>query len=83
MMLAYGIKLAQAGNDVEIHRIHDALHGFMSLSPGFKPVKKTYQYINAFLSGKEGGFGQVLSETFGDTPGQSGDSPNPDQNTSD
>ena len=80
---AYGIKLAQAGNDVEIHRIHDALHGFMSLSPGFKPVKKTYQYINAFLSGKEGGFGQVLSETFGDTRGQSGDSPNPDQNTSD
>lgn len=71
---AYGIKLAQAGNDVEIHRIHDALHGFMSLSPGFKPVKKTYQYINAFLSGKEGGFGQVLSETFGDTRGQSGDS---------
>ena len=80
---AYGIKLAQAGNDVEIHRIHDALHGFMSLSPGFKPVKKTYQYINAFLSGKEGGFGQVLSETFGDARGQSGDSPNPDQNMSD
>lgn len=80
---AYGIKLAQAGNDVEIHRIHDALHGFMSLSPGFKPVKKTYQYINAFLSGKEGVFGQVLSETFGDAQGQSGDSPNPDQNTSD
>ena len=80
---AYGIKLAQAGNDVEIHRIHDALHGFMSLSPGFKPVKKTYQYINAFLSGKEGGFGQVLSETFSGAQGQSGDSPSPDQNTSD
>lgn len=60
---AYGRRLAEAGNDVEIHRIHDALHGFMSLSPGFKLVKKAYQYINAFLSNQPEGFGQVLSET--------------------
>lgn len=58
---AYGEKLREFGNDVEIHRIHDALHGFMSLSPGFKPVKRTYRYINDFLSGRSDSFGQVLA----------------------
>mgnify|MGYP000423524753 CR=1 FL=1 len=33
----------------KIHRIHDALHGFMSLNPSFKHVKKAYRYINNFL----------------------------------
>ena len=58
---AYGEKLREFGNDVEIHRIHDALHGFLSLSPGFKPVKRTYRYINDFLSGRSDSFGQVLA----------------------
>ena len=47
---AYGRKLMEFGNVVEMHRIHDALHGFMSLGPGFKHVKKAYRYINAFLN---------------------------------
>ena len=57
---AYGEKLREFGNDVEIHRIHDALHGFLSLSPGFKPVKRTYRYINDFLSGRSDSFGRCL-----------------------
>ena len=47
---AYGKRLAEAGNEVEIHRIRDALHGFITLGSGFKHVKKAYSYINAFLS---------------------------------
>lgn len=47
---AYGEKLEQAGNHVEMHRIPDALHGFFSLPPRFAQVKKTYDIINCFLS---------------------------------
>lgn len=46
---AYGKKLRQAGNLVEIHRIPDSLHGFFSLPPRFVHVKKTYEIINRFL----------------------------------
>jgi acetyl esterase/lipase len=46
---AYGQKLKNAGNVVEMHRIPDCLHGFLSL-PGYPvPVRTAYQYINAFL----------------------------------
>lgn len=47
---AYGKKLLAFNNFVEMHRIHDGLHGFFSLSSSFPQVKKSYQYINAFLS---------------------------------
>ncbi len=47
---AYGKKLMNFGNHVEMHRIHDALHGFLSLSPRFAHVKKAYRYINRFLN---------------------------------
>ena len=57
---AYGEKLREFGNTSRCH-IHDALHGFLSLSPGFKPVKRTYRYINDFLSGRSDSFGQVLA----------------------
>ena len=60
---AYGRKLSEAGNIVEIHRIHDALHGFMSLNPSFKHVKKAYRYINNFLKNESDTFGEVISET--------------------
>lgn len=60
---AYGQKLAEAGNDVEIHRIRDALHGFISLSPNFKHVKKAYSYINAFLSDKTEAAEKIIQET--------------------
>lgn len=45
----YGIRLKKAGNDVEVYRIKDALHGFFMLSPRISQVKTTYQYINEFL----------------------------------
>lgn len=47
---AYGRRLLEAGNFVEMHCIRDALHGFFSMGSGFLPVKKAYRYINAFLS---------------------------------
>ena len=48
---AYGKKLREAGNYVEIHRIPDALHGYFSLPVWFKHVKQTYAIINSFLEG--------------------------------
>lgn len=50
---AYGEKLREAGNWVEIHRIPDALHGFLSLPARFSPVRHTYRIINRFLNQKE------------------------------
>lgn len=49
---AYGRKLAQAGNRVEIVRMKDALHGFISLSPRYAHVRKSYLLINRFLAGR-------------------------------
>lgn len=46
---AYGKKLKQFGNYIEIHRISNALHGFFSLPPRFIHVKKSYEIINHFL----------------------------------
>ena len=47
---AYGKKLMEAGNDVEMHRIPDTIHGFFLLSPLFQEVKDCYTIINNFLS---------------------------------
>ncbi|MDD3217714.1 MAG: alpha/beta hydrolase [Lachnospiraceae bacterium] len=47
---AYGKRLIEAGNDVEMHRIDDALHGFFALSTKYFHVKDTLEYINSFLS---------------------------------
>jgi Esterase/lipase len=47
----YGKKLRDAGNDVEIYRMKDALHSFLMLPPRFIHVKRAYQVINRFLSG--------------------------------
>ena len=46
---AYGDALTIAGNEVEMHRVSGALHGFFSLPPGFQHVKRAYFYINRFL----------------------------------
>ncbi len=46
---AYGKKLRAAGNQVEIVRMPDALHGYFSLPASFKLVKQTYNIINHFL----------------------------------
>lgn len=47
---AYGKRLQEAGNLVQVHRTPDVLHGFFSLPPLFPAVKKSYRMINDFLS---------------------------------
>ncbi len=46
---AYGEKLREAGNTVEIHRISDAIHGFFSLGIKRYPMTECYGIINNFL----------------------------------
>ena len=48
---AYGKKLRAFGNEVEIHRIPDSLHGFFTLPLKFTAVEDCYQKINDFLDG--------------------------------
>ncbi|MCC8103636.1 MAG: alpha/beta hydrolase [Clostridiales bacterium] len=50
---AYGERLRAAGNDVEMHRITDALHGFFALGIKFWHVQESFDYINGFLENKE------------------------------
>lgn len=45
----YGKKLYEFGNEVEVYRMKDALHGFISLPRHFIHVKKSYELINNFL----------------------------------
>jgi acetyl esterase len=45
----YGKKLKRFGNNITIHRMKGALHGFFSLPLPFSQVKKCYQWINEFL----------------------------------
>ena len=47
---AYGKKLYEFGNDVEVYRLKDALHGFISLPKRFVHVKRSYELINRFLN---------------------------------
>lgn len=46
---AYGERLREAGNEVEVYRMKDALHGFISLPKHFVHVRKSYDIINNFL----------------------------------
>lgn len=46
---AYGKRLKEAGNDVKVYRIADALHGFFALSTRYFHVKQLFEYINQFL----------------------------------
>lgn len=46
----YGKKLYEFGNQVEVFRMKDALHGFISLPKHFTHVKKSYELINRFLN---------------------------------
>lgn len=49
---AYGKKLREAGNRVELYRMPDALHGYFSLPARFAQVNRTYGLINRFLRGQ-------------------------------
>lgn len=51
---AYGRRLMEAGNKVEIHRIKDALHGYFALGIKHFYVQESLDYINAFLGGNHG-----------------------------
>ena len=46
---AYGRRLMAAGNEVEIHRLPDALHGFFALGIKYHTVEESYTIINQFL----------------------------------
>jgi acetyl esterase len=46
---AYGKKLYKYGNEAEVYRMKNALHGFISLPKHFVHVKKSYELINRFL----------------------------------
>jgi acetyl esterase len=47
---AYGIRLKEFGNNVKIHRIEDALHGFLSLPKRSTYVMNCYEIINHFIN---------------------------------
>lgn len=47
---AYGHKLQEFGNNVEIHRVEDAIHGFFSTPINTDQLSKTYKWINSFLN---------------------------------
>ena len=49
---AYGRRLAEAGNRVEVHRIKDALHGYFALGLRSLHVQESFEYINHFLEGE-------------------------------
>lgn len=46
---AYGKRLMEAGCDVQIHRIKDALHGFFALGIKYLHVSESFDIINQFL----------------------------------
>lgn len=46
---AYGKRLAEAGNEVEVHRLEDALHGFFALGVKYFHVQESLDIINRFL----------------------------------
>jgi acetyl esterase/lipase len=46
----YGRKLYEFGNEAQVYRMKDALHGFISLPRHFIHVKRSYELINRFLN---------------------------------
>jgi acetyl esterase/lipase len=50
---AFGKRLYEFGNQVEVFRMKDALHGFITLPKHFVHVKRSYELINRFLNKKE------------------------------
>ena len=47
---AYGRRLAEAGNRVEVHRIKDALHGYFALGIRSLHVQESFEIMNCFLN---------------------------------
>lgn len=49
---AYGRALREAGNQVQIHRAKNEMHGFLSLGERFHDVRECYHLITQFLEGR-------------------------------
>ncbi len=47
---AYGAALKKAGNTVEVKRILNAVHGFITYPPTATPLAEAYKIMNAFLN---------------------------------
>ena len=47
---AYGEKLKQFGNEAEVYRLKNALHGFITLPRHFVHVENSYELIKRFLN---------------------------------
>ena len=58
---AYGERLREAGNEVEIHRIKDALHGFFALGIKYYHVQESFTLINQFLKENDNSVWQQTS----------------------
>ena len=50
---AFGEKLREAGNRVEVHRIAGAFHGYFALGIKFLHVQESFAYVNRFLETEE------------------------------
>lgn len=46
---SYGARLKEAGNQVEVHRIKDALHGYFALGIKYLHVQESFEIMNRFL----------------------------------
>lgn len=46
---AYGKRLSEAGNRVEVYRIADAVHGFFARAIMYGHVPESFDYMNRFL----------------------------------
>lgn len=47
---AYGVQLKKAGNHVEVHRILNSVHGFITYPPYVTPLVEAYNLMNNFLN---------------------------------
>ena len=59
---AYAHALQAAGNNVQMYRMPDALHGYFSLPARFPMVRHTYDLIAKFLNGES-----IACQTTNDT----------------
>lgn len=50
---AYAARLREAGADVELFRVLDAVHGYFMYPSVVRPVRATYQILEHFLDGAE------------------------------
>lgn len=46
----YGYKLQEFGNNVKIHRVENAIHGFFTIPVNTDQQSETYKWINSFLN---------------------------------